>query len=176
MALIPSVSTAKRLYVETMMNVIGRALQAISQVDVAIKKEVNVLPDGFSFQMKVMPNGPSFTVRKKPNGELEFLGSNPEQTPDLSIAFKHLTHAFMVLSFQESTSIAFAHDRMLVDGDIGYALRVTRILNRLESFILPKLLAERAVKEYPSSIKLPEKLLHGARIYFQMASNLVTVN
>ena len=169
-------STAKRFYVDVMMTVIGRALQAISQVDDIIKKEANVLPDGFSFQMKVLPSGPSFAVKKQPNGELKFLGRNFNEKTDLSIGFKHLTHGFMVLSFQESTSVAFANDRMMVDGDISYALRVTRILNRLETYILPKFLAERAVKQYPESIKLPEKLLHGARIYFQMATNLVTVN
>ncbi|WP_250657784.1 hypothetical protein [Alkalimarinus coralli] len=176
MVLPSPISKAKRLYVKLMMNVIGRALQAISQVDDTIKKEVNMLPDGFSFQMTVLPNGPSFSAKKTTNGELVFLSSNPEEKVDLSIGFKHLTHSFLVLSFQESTSEAFANDRMMVNGDISYALRVTRILNRVEAFILPKLLAERALKEYPHEVKLPEKLLHGARIYYQMASNLITVN
>ena len=79
----------------------------------------------------------------------------------------------MVLSFQEKTSVAFANDRMLVDGDVSYAVRMTRVLNRLESFILPRLIAERAVKEYPATIKLPEKLISAARIYLKVATQFV---
>jgi len=175
-ALQPTVSKAKKLYVETMMQVIGRALQAVSQVDELIRNEVHQLPQGFIVQMKVLPSGPAFTVQKQTDGSLKYLGGITHHKPDLCIAFKHITHAFLLFSFQESTAMAFAHDRMMVDGEISYALKITRILNRLEAFILPKLLAERALKEYPTSLKLPEKLLHGARIYLQLATNLVKVN
>ena len=40
---------------------------------------------------------------------------------------------------------------MLVDGDISYAIRMTRVLNRLETFILPKLVAKRAVRNTPQT-------------------------
>ena len=90
-----------------------------------------------------------------------------------SIKFKHLEHAFLVLSFQEKTSVAFANDRMLVDGDISYAVRMTRILNRLEAFILPKIVAERAVKAYPHNLQLPEKLISAARIYLKVATHFI---
>jgi len=60
-----------------------------------------------------------------------------------------------------------------VDGEISYAVRMTRILNRLETFILPKLVAQRAVKEYPASLHLPEKLFRAARIYLKVATNFV---
>ncbi|MCP5161984.1 MAG: hypothetical protein H7A00_10005 [Hahellaceae bacterium] len=176
MTLQPGISTAKRLYVQTMMQVVGRALQAISQVDDQIRKEIAPLPEGFTFSMNVLPSGPGLYLRKKGKTEFEYLGATLDTKPDLSISFKHINHAFLVLSFQESTSVAFSHNRMLVDGDVGFALRMTRLLNRLETFILPKLLAERAVKEYPASLSLPEKVTQGARIYFQMATNLVTVN
>ncbi len=176
MKLQPGISTAKRLYVQTMMQVVGRALEAISQVDDQIRKEIAPLPPGFSFEMRVLPAGPSLCLRKKGATELEFVGSGDNLQADLSIVFKHINHAFLVLSFQESTSVAFAHNRMVVDGDLGCALRVTRLLNRLETFILPKLLAERAVKEYPKELSLPDKLTQGARIYFQMATNLIAVN
>jgi hypothetical protein len=78
-----------------------------------------------------------------------------------------------VLSFQEKTSVAFANDRMLVNGDISYAVRMTRILNRLEVFILPRLVASRAVKEYPKDLHLPEKVLSAARIYLKVANQFV---
>jgi hypothetical protein len=64
-----------------------------------------------------------------------------QEKPDLTITFKHLTHAFMVFSFQESTAQAFANDRMIADGDVSSAIRLVRCLNKMESLILPKVVA-----------------------------------
>jgi hypothetical protein len=132
-----------------------------------------VLPHGFLFEMKVMPNGANFIVEHLGNGRFRYHAKSPGRPLDLSIQFKHIEHAFLVLSFQEKTSVAFAHDRMLVDGDVGYAVRMTRILNRLEALILPRLVAERAVKQYPNDIPLPQKALSAARIYLKVAGNFV---
>ncbi len=174
----PMMSHARRSYVELMFQVMGgRALQAISEVDEATRNETRELPEGFLFEMQVMPNGPKLIVEHTGNGKLLFHGGDEAPRPpvDLSIQFKHIAHAFLVLSFQEKTSVAFANDRMLVDGgDVSYAVRMTRVLNRLESFILPpRLIAERAVKEYPATIKLPEKLISAARIYLKVATQFV---
>ncbi len=86
-------------------------------------------------------------------------------------AFKHLSHAFLVFSFQESTAQAFAHDRMIADGDISYAIRLVRCLNKMESLILPKMVAELAVKEYPTELGLKEKLTGAANIYLKVAQS-----
>ncbi|MEQ6884573.1 hypothetical protein [Salicola sp. Rm-C-2C1-2] len=169
----PLASQAKRTYVQLMMDVVGRSLEAISEVDDQVRNEAAVLPDGFLFSMQVMPKGPALFIRKQRDGSLQYLGGNVDQRADLSIQFKHLHHAFLVLSFQEKTAQSFANDRMVVDGDLGYAVRMTRVLNRLETFILPRLVASRAVKEYPDNLGLPEKVFSAARIYLKVAMNFV---
>jgi hypothetical protein len=169
----PMVFQARRFYVEVMFQVMGRALQAVSEVDSTVQAEARVLPEGFLFEMMVMPNGSKLIVEHIGNGRFQYHDGEAPRPVDLSIQFKHVAHAFLVLSFQEKTSVAFANDRMLVDGDISYAVRMTRVLNRLEAFILPKLVAQRAVKEYPSSLHLPEKLLSAARIYLKVATHFV---
>ncbi|NMT65091.1 hypothetical protein [Marinobacter orientalis] len=169
----PMAFQARRLYVELMFQVMGRALQAISEVDASARREARGLPEGFLFEMMVMPDGSRLIVEHVGDGRFHYHGNSAPRPVDLSIRFKHIAHAFLVMSFQEKTSVAFANDRMLVDGDIGYAVRMTRILNRLESFILPRVVAERAVKEYPSNLRLPEKLLSAARIYLKVASNFI---
>ncbi|WP_323752594.1 hypothetical protein [Marinobacter sp.] len=169
----PVTFQAKRIYVGLMFQVMGRALQAISEVDEITRSETRLLPPGFLFEMQVMPAGPKMIVEHTGDGHLCFHGDHAPRPIDLSIQFKHMAHAFLVLSFQEKTAVAFANDRMLVDGDLGLAIRMTRVLNRLESFILPKLIAERAVKEYPAGLKFPSKLLNAARIYLKVATNLV---
>lgn len=169
----PLAQQGRRLYVQSMMQVVGRSLQAISQIDQNVKDEAAALPEGFLFEMTVIPKGPALVVTRHIDGTLLYQGDKPARPPDLSIRFKHVAHAFLVLSFQEKTSQAFANDRMLVDGDLGHALRITRILNQLEAYILPKLLAERAVKNYPCDLKLPHKLIQGARIYLKVAGSLI---
>lgn len=169
----PMVFQARRLYVELMFQVMGRALQAVSEVDATVQSEARALPEGFLFEMMVMPNGPRLIVEHTGNGRFYYHGTTAPRPVDLSIQFKHIAHAFLVLSFQEKTSVAFANDRMLVDGDISYAIRMTRVLNRLEAFILPRLIAKRAVKEYPANLHLPEKILSAARIYLKVVTNFV---
>nr|WP_282575835.1 hypothetical protein [Acinetobacter schindleri] len=153
-----------------MMDVIGRGLVMASQVDEEIKKEVAQFPANFSLSMKVFPHGPAFIARVTEEKQLELVKSM-DTVPDLTITFKHLHHAFLVFSFQESTSQAFAHDRMIADGDISYAIRLVRCLNKMEALILPKMVAQLAVKEYPSNLSLKEKLTEASSIYLKIAQS-----
>ena len=166
-----SVKPALQLvYVKLMMDVIGRGLVMASQVDEEVKQEVAKFPVGFVLSMNVFPHGPAFITKVTPDHQLELLHS-VENKPDLTITFKHLSHAFLVFSFQESTAQAFAHDRMIADGDVGYAIRLVRCLNKMEALILPKLLAELAVKQYPHELGLKEKLTGAAHIYLKLAQS-----
>ena len=60
---------------------------------------------------------------------------------------------------------------MIADGDLSYAIRLVRCLNKMESLILPKLLAELAVKEYPTNLSLKDKLTGAANIYLKVAQS-----
>ncbi len=161
-----------RPYVALMMDVIGRALEASSQVDEVIQKEVRRLPPDCRFEMTVVPNGPSFAVQKQGETRLKYLGGKASGPFHVSLKFKHLTHAFLVLSFQEGTAQSFANDRVLLDGEISDAMKIVRCLNRMESLILPKVIAEKALKRYPQ-LQFKEKVAEGSRIYKQVVSNLI---
>lgn len=163
---------ARRIYVGMMFQIMGHALQAMTEVDGDACRETRELPPGFLFEMRVMPSGPGMVAEHTGHGRLRFLGSTATRPVSLSIQFKHMVHAFRVVSFQEKTAIAFANERMLVDGDIAYAVRMTRVLNHLETFILPKFLAARAIKEYPADLRLAEKTRRAATIYLRILTNL----
>jgi hypothetical protein len=166
-----SVKPALQLaYVKLMMDVIGRGLVMASQVDEEIKQEVAKFPRNFVLSMNVFPNGPAFIAQVTENAQLKLL-SQVDQKPDLTITFKHLAHAYLVFSFQESTAQAFAHDRMIADGDLSYAIRLVRCLNKMEALILPKLVAELAVKEYPQQLTIKEKLVSASNIYLKIAQS-----
>ena len=60
---------------------------------------------------------------------------------------------------------------MIADGDISYAIRLVRCLNKMEALILPKMVAQLAVKEYPSNLSLKEKLTEASSIYLKIAQS-----
>ena len=160
----------QQAYVKLMMDVIGRGLVMASQVDEEIKQEIAKFPVNFILSMNVFPNGPAFVAQVTEDQQLKLLTSGA-QKPDLTITFKRVAHAFLVFSFQQSTAQAFANDRMIADGDLSYAIRLVRCLNKMEALILPKLVAELAVKEYPTHLSLKEKLSGAANIYLKVAQS-----
>lgn len=166
---------AQRAYVSLMMDVIGRGLTSASQVDPEIHDETKGFPNGFVVRMTVFPNGPSFTAQAQADGSLK-LAQDYKDKPDLTVMFKHLSHAFLVFSFQEGTARAFANDRMIADGDVGHAIRLVRCLNKMESLILPKLVAKMAVKEYPQDLSLKQKLNLASKIYLKVAQTYIKGN
>ena len=162
----------EQAYVKIMMDVIGRGLVMASQVDDEVRYEISKFPVNFILSMDVFPHGASFKARVNEQHLLELV-TTKEIKPDLTITFKHVHHAFLVFSFQESTAQAFANDRMIADGDLSYAIRLVRCLNKMEALILPKLVAQMAVKEYPQQLTLKEKLSNAANIYLKVAQSYV---
>lgn len=162
----------QRAYVIAMMDVIARGLVSTSTIDDEVKQEIAQFPAHFTIQMMVLPSGPGFTLRVNEDHSLTIL-KNFTGKADLSIKFKHISHAFLVFSFQEGTARAFANDRMIADGDVSHAIRLVRCLNRMEALILPAAVAKLAVKRYPA-LSLPDKAVKAARIYTRVARNFVT--
>ena len=160
----------EQAYVKLMLDVIGRGLAMASQVDDEIKQDVAKFPVGFSLSMAVFHNDAAFIARVNDQQQLELV-DQIQGKPDLTITFKHIHHAFLVFSFQESTAQAFANDRMIADGDLGHAIRLVRCLNKMEALILPKLVAELAVKEYPQHLSIKQKLNGAAHIYLKVAQS-----
>lgn len=166
---------AQRAYVALMMEIIGRGLTSASAIDPEIHNETKGFPAGFVLQMTVFPSGPNFTAQAQADGSLKLL-KDFNGKADLTVKFKHLSHAFIVFSFQEGTARAFANDRMIADGDVSYAIRLVRCLNKMEALILPKIVANLAVKQYPDSLGLGEKINTASKIYLKVAQSFVSRN
>ncbi len=161
---------AQKAYVALMMQVVARGLVSASRLDSTVQDEFKGFPVGFIIQMRVLADGPQFTLQVDDHGHLTKL-VKPPYKPDLTITFKHITHAFLVMAFQESTVLSFAHDRLVADGQTVYALRFVRALDRMEALILPKPIAALAIKEYPA-LSLKEKVPTALRIYAHVAQGL----
>ncbi len=160
----------QRAYVRIMMWLISRLLVAAAAVDAGVGREFDQLPRSFRFVMRVRSGSAGLALEKR-DGRLGVASLRESTAPDLVFEFKHVAHAFLVLSFSESTPQAFANDRLLVDGEFPNAMRVLRALNRMQAVVLPRFVAVRALKAYPR-IAPGEKIALAVRIYARMLLQL----
>ena len=161
----------EKTFVALMMQVVGRSLVATSRVEPAVQSELAELPRGYQIQMAVLPRGPGFVIECNGDGTVD-LAKTVKPKVDLRLGFKHVSHAFLVLSFREATACAFTNDRMVADGNASHAIRLVRCLNQMETLILPRWLAVRAVKR-PPELPLVTKIRKAARIYALVTKNLL---
>lgn len=91
---------AQRAYVAGMMRLLSGLLEAASETDPVVREEVANLPEGLVIGMSVLGDSSRMRIKKR-GGVLVRLDPDTNQKPELEIVFKHVTHAFLVLSFQE---------------------------------------------------------------------------
>lgn len=155
----------KQAYVALMLWFVGRAIEAAARVDGAVKAEFDGLPPEFTFSLGVMPQGPTMIVGKDARGLVRYHGWDPEgQKIDLKMKIKNLEGAILMFTFQESTAVATARNRLIVDGEVPAACAIVRVLDIVEVYLLPKLIAKLAVKRYPC-MPCGEKIWNRIRIY-----------
>jgi hypothetical protein len=141
----------KKDYITIMLWFVGRAIQAAAAMDETVKKEFAELPDRFTFSLGIMPAGPYMIVWKSKRGIVYYLGWDPEgKDIMLEMKIKNIEAAMLLFTFQESTAVAIARDRLIVDGEVPHACAVIRILDIVEVYLLPKFIAKLAVKRYPA--------------------------
>ncbi len=164
----PETKPAKKAYVSLMLWFVGRAIQAAAKTDDQVKKEFEGLPDRFTFSLGVMPQGPYMIVGKDKNGAVKYMGSNPHaQKVDLQMNIKNLEAAILLFTFQEGTAMASCRDRLILSGEVPDALAVVRILDIVEIYLLPEIVAKLAVKRYPKWWSPVSKNVVRGKIYIR---------
>ncbi|NOX90160.1 MAG: hypothetical protein GXO77_14165 [Calditrichaeota bacterium] len=140
----------KKLYIKTLLFFLGKAFVAGGKLIPEVKEELKNFEDDLLLTMTVMPNGPEMKLLF--SGEkIRFAKKPPQISPEtLTITIKYLEAAFVMFTFRESTSVAFARSRMTVNGDLGKSMAFVRCLNWVEFYLLPAIFARRALKRYPA--------------------------
>lgn len=141
----------KRAYISGMLWFVGRAIQAAARVDSAVKREFDTMPDDFTFCLGVEPLGPFMIVGKNIKGRVKYLGWNPAgKEIDLYMKIKNLEAAILLFTFQESDALSACRNRIVLDGDIPAACAMMRVIDIVEVYLLPKVIAKLAIKRYPN--------------------------
>jgi hypothetical protein len=138
----------KRILAKIIFIFLGRAFQAATRFDPDIRREVEDLPEHFTMMMNIQPNGPSMSLEKA-GPRLMYRGGSAK-TADLTINFKNLECALMVLLPIMGADRAFAERRMNVRGDLAMASAVTRCLNILLAHLYPRIVCRNLMKRLPA--------------------------
>ena len=146
----PGTNPFKRVYLSVLLWFVGRAIAATARVDGTVKGIFESFPDEFVFVLKVAPDGPAMVVGKNQRGKVKYFGSDGGgRNIDLTMIIKNIEAAILLFTFQEATVTAVARNRLIVDGDLPSACAVVRILDTVEVYLLPRVLASLAVRRYP---------------------------
>jgi len=155
----------KKIYVAVMLWIVGRAIQAAYRVDKEVKEEFDRLSDDFMMHLHVLPSGPGMIVGKDKNGSVRYMGWNPAgKKITLDMKIKNIEAAILMFTFQESTCVASANNRLAVSGAVPDTLAFIRILNIVETYLLPKIITSLAVKRYPGWSQMSPVRKHLGRI------------
>ena len=155
----------KKIYVAVMLWIVGRAIQAASRVDREVKEEFAQLDDKFIMHLHVLPSGPGMIVGKDDKGRVRYMGWNPEgKKITLDMKIKNIEAAILMFTFQESTCVASAHNRLAVSGSVPETMAFIRILNIVETYLLPRIITSFAVKRYPNWSQMNPVRKHLGRI------------
>jgi hypothetical protein len=155
----------KKMYVAVMLWIVGRAIQAAYRVDKEVKEEFDRLSDDFMMYLHVLPAGPGMIVGKDKKGSVKYMGWNPAgKKITLDMKVKNIEAAILMFTFQESTCVASANNRLAVSGAVPDTLAFIRILNIVETYLLPEIITSLAVKRYPKWSQMSPVRKHLGRI------------
>ncbi len=146
----PGTNLFINIYLNIMLWFVGRGVQAASRTDREVQEEFRRFPDNFVFSLGAYPDGPCMVVGKDQKGRVKYLGRKIiGRKIDLELVVKHPDLLFLLFSFQESTPVSNARDRLFVNGEVPYACGVVRILDIVQVYLLPGFIAKKAIKRYP---------------------------
>lgn len=156
-------ATGRRLWIGSLLWIIGRTLCRAARVDEAVRRELAPLPEGLRIRLEVhgLPYG--LTLHQVAGrwrcGPASLGATSPHV---LRVCFKHPAIAFRALSFRLGINQAFCENRLLVEGDLGAAMHLVRALEQLQALILPAFIARPLLRHYPSP---RHKLTRACHIY-----------
>ena len=150
-------------------------LYELYHTDPGIKAEVDQWPDGMTYVVKCSPKGPGLIIRKN-EGKLMRLNPRIQRSYDTCITFKNIDSAFLVLTGRQGIAGAYAAHAFSLHGDIGTAMEFVRCVDIVESYLFPKVMTKRILKEVApknsSSLVLYAKILiNGFRGAYNMAND-----
>lgn len=140
--------SAKSTAVHVVFFFLGRAFQVLSRRDPIIREEIQSWKQGFTLKMQVRPLEPSVILARK-GDRIEALKPNGAPRADMSVQFRSLDAAFLVMSGQIGIAQAYAQHRFSLKGSIADCMVLVRCVDIIEGYLFPKFIARKILKQFP---------------------------
>ncbi len=158
----------RNIYLRVIFFVLESFVSVISKWDKKLQKELSVLNSGWSFSLETL-NDHKNKLNLIYNGKT-FIPSKDKA--DLRFIFKHPKFTFWTMSFQENTFVSFSRERMIIEGDTDHALLIVRVLGRVQSILLPKMLSPLAVRKW-DGVGIIKKITYFALVFFNLIKRII---
>jgi hypothetical protein len=139
------------------LQVLYRGFCVLYRKDSRVREEVDGWDEGLTLKLVCGPGGAVLTLRKDGRNGIEKLQRT--QHADITMRFKSVEGAFRVLSGQIGVADAYAAHLFYLEGDIYKTMSFVRCVEYIESYLFPKIISERILKE------VPEKQISSLQVY-----------
>ncbi len=127
---------------------LGRTIESASHFEKDTIEEIAEWPEGFSFNMTVLPFGPNLAMEKR-KGVMKMLHVRKKEDANLIVEIKNLSTAFKMITTQLGAHNVFAQHKIGVIGNIGYSMKLIRLIYTAEGYLFPEILNKRILKKSP---------------------------
>jgi hypothetical protein len=130
------------------LSLIGRSFTVLTDTEPIIKKELSYLPRNFTAAVAVEKKAPSI-ILKKENDEFKYYGYHYEaENIDLRLYFKDEEFAYEVLGAKEGIRQAFSEHKILLEGNLEYAVSMIYIFEIVEAYIMSDKFSKKTLDYY----------------------------
>jgi len=146
--IVPGESWFKSTLVRITLYLLGLGIQEACNLDPRAKKEMEKLPDPFTFSIGIH-DGIAATVQKK-GGRMKYLRViNEKIQADLELRFKNLEYTYLAMTGRISTPNLGYHFRQYIKGDLARMMTMIRIMNIAQTLLFPNIIVRFYIKKVP---------------------------
>ena len=127
------------------LSLIGRSFTVLTDTEPIIRKELSYLPENFTAAVAVEKKAPAI-ILKKENDEFKYYGYHyGSKNIDLRLYFKDEEFAYEVLGAKEGIRQAFSEHKILLEGNVEYAVSLIYIFEVVEAYIMSDKFSEKVL-------------------------------
>lgn len=137
-------NSLKGVVARVVLFVLYRGIKVLAHEDSRIMAEFRSWPEGLTVAIETAVNGPGIVLAKQ--GE-KLVRLKEKRNCDITITFRSIDAAFLVLTGQMGVARAYAEHRFMLSGDICQTMSIVRCIDIAESYLFPRLMTKRILRK-----------------------------
>mgnify|MGYP000305016162 CR=1 FL=1 len=160
----------KKAAVGTGLLALGVAFERVSKLADELKAELREWKDGLIVSVGALPNGPAISFLHE-GGQLRYLGKGHHPDAELTVHFKNIDSAFLLVAGLMPPDTGYAQHRGILHGNVAQAMQLSRAMNIVQVYLLPGAMVRRNLKRPP--VLTPAQRALKARILATLAFHML---